>query len=453
MKKRCISFLLVLLCGCLPVKEDFTSRDKDTDSFFPIFTRSNTTLFEIIEAVREYNDAYPFVDNFIQIYGSPIWDEALCIQIDACEVYAVPIKHPQKEEIESIWFLSKQPDGIHFFVFARTERPTDMKEQDWMFDYFTQNVLKISPKSGLFFPPKQQITKGLIDVEYCNDVYSSAGGQTYYQGRHCWHEFIYIASRFEEGSTGSGGGGGSGGSLSGYIPQNRGEVASAKVVTLEEKLVSYTKNLTDKQVLKLENALAEMLNVCGLNTLNQYLVERGRKLSSIVFIKPLDWQEGQEAEFNAKYSGLNFYEENNITMGTLAHEYIHFFQAFFNNWNLPNELRGKLEVERHILLDIIYEVDLRERDPVLFANRGQTRLFNGINTNNLETEYNKWLFKITDNFSKIPQNIDVNKVAYWAVEYGKYTINPEYGKYDYTVNYNFVINSMLEIVSNSNCYK
>lgn len=140
-------------------------------------------------------------------------------------------------------------------------------------------------------------------------------------------------------------------------------------------------------------------------------------------------------------------------MGTLAHEYIHFFQAFFNNWNLPNELRGKLEVERHILLDIIYEVDLRERDPVLFANRGQTRLFNGINTNNLETEYNKWLFKITDNFSKIPQNIDVNKVAYWAVEYGKYTINPEYGKYDYTVNYNFVINSMLEIVSNSNCYK
>lgn len=80
-------------------------------------------------------------------------------------------------------------------------------------------------------------------------------------------------------------------------------------------------------------------------------------------------------------------------------------------------------------------------------------MFNGIKTNNLETEYNKWLSKITDKFSKIPQSIDVNKVAYWAVEYGKYTINPEYGKYDYTVNYNFVINSMLEIVSNSNCYK
>ena len=140
-------------------------------------------------------------------------------------------------------------------------------------------------------------------------------------------------------------------------------------------------------------------------------------------------------------------------MGTLAHEYIHFFQAFFNNWNLPNELRGKLEVERHIFLDIIYEVDMKNRDPNLFVNRGQTRLFNGIKTNNLETEYDKWLFKITDDFSKIPQNIDVNKVAYWAVEYGKYTINPEYGKYDYTVNYNFVINSMLEIVSNSNCYK
>ena len=307
MKNKCISFLLVLLCGCLPVKEDFTSREKDTDSFFPILTRSNATLFDIVEVVKEYNAACPFVDDFTQFYGYPIWEEVLNIHIDACEVYVVPIKHPQKEEIESIWFLSKQPDGIHFFVFARVERPEDLKDQDWMFDYFTQNVLKISPKSGLFFLPKQQVTKGLIDVEYCNDIYSSAGGQTYYQGRHCWHEFIYIASRFEEGSTGSGGGGSGGGSLSGYIPQNRGEVASAKVVTLENKLVNYTKNLTDKQVLKLEDALAKMLNICGLNTLNQYLVERGRKLSSIVFIKPQEWVEGQEAEFNAQYSGLNFY--------------------------------------------------------------------------------------------------------------------------------------------------
>lgn len=240
-----VSKLIVLLCllalfSCEKEMYDYSYKEnRSVDKFF-----SNSIKEPIIDGVINFlkvkNDSLDFVPRFIEKYGIPSWDNSVYVSEER-NYLLVPFKNPSKKEIEGVWLFAFSPNNrIHSIPIVKQK--TGMNDH-WTFDYFTCDVLKKTPKSGLVFDcPK---TKGFADVIHCTFGTIEVGGYTVQQEPHCWNDVMYLmdasSNSSSQGGSGddyiSGGGGGGASQPIDVDPKNIDVIVKSPVVVERMKAI------------------------------------------------------------------------------------------------------------------------------------------------------------------------------------------------------------------------
>lgn len=167
---------------------DFSSNeDGKIEHFFNCSTRA-PILDGVIHFLKTKNDSLDFVPRFIEKYGMPVWDNAVYLE-DDCKYLLVPFKNPSKKEIEGIWtFKIENNNYIHSFPVIKQKT---IERDYWTFDYFTCDVLKKKPKSGLMFEDVMKTKAGLPEYKCIRSrVEVELNGRIVYGDwkTHCWND-------------------------------------------------------------------------------------------------------------------------------------------------------------------------------------------------------------------------------------------------------------------------
>lgn len=185
----------------------------------------NRTMTLLLKSLKERNDTTSFISNIIKNHGNPKWNESVIIPTENRLLIFTPFEDDRTDECESIWIFKLTREQTAYRIVTKDEADS---EDLWTFDYFTQEMLRKRPISGIFFKlPPEDKTRGWIRIERCVDVFVGAGeGDEYeevYKGTHCWTEthFVHDNGRrkerekidfiapptLDEGGYGGGGGG------------------------------------------------------------------------------------------------------------------------------------------------------------------------------------------------------------------------------------------------------
>lgn len=198
-------FCVVALMSC--EKEIYDSSYKEGNSVDQFFNRSTRApiVDGVINFLKVKNDSLDFIPKFVEKYGMPSWDHSVYLE-EENKYLLVPFKNSSKKEIEGIWMFTLLPNNyIHSIPIIKQKA----NERDyWTFDYFTCDVLKKKPASGLVFENVEKTKSGLperscvwsrIDVGF--------NGQTGYGSwkQHCWDDLSYF-SLYNDDVSGSGAG-------------------------------------------------------------------------------------------------------------------------------------------------------------------------------------------------------------------------------------------------------
>lgn len=177
-----------MLMSCQKEMYNFSSnQDGEIDRFFSCSTRA-PILDYVIHFLETKNDSLDFIPKFIEKYGMPSWDNSVYFEEDN-KYLLVPFKNPSKEEIEGVWtFKIEENNYIHSLPVVKQKT----SERDyWAFDYFTCNVLKKKPRSGLLFEDIVKTKAGLpeykcvwsrIEIEFNGSIAYGDWKQ------HCWND-------------------------------------------------------------------------------------------------------------------------------------------------------------------------------------------------------------------------------------------------------------------------
>jgi hypothetical protein len=168
------------------------------DKFFE-YKGNHILTINIIRYLQNKNDSTEFIETFVKEYGYPVWQQAVNVYNDGQILLFIPVKNVQLEEIETIWTFKITNEQIRYYP-VRKDRVGI--EDSWSFDYFTQEVLNQTPKSGVRFEVKDNkpSTRGWVESIHC--VQSFAGIE--YDGQlvevstgwHCWSSMYYVQDVF-----------------------------------------------------------------------------------------------------------------------------------------------------------------------------------------------------------------------------------------------------------------
>lgn len=157
---------------------------------------------------------------------------------------------------------------------------------------------------------------------------------------------------------------------------------------------------------------------------------------------------------------LNFYGEENITAVNLAHEWIHMYQIAFNHEHAPldKEYAGMMEFELAVVQDILVFAN----NPDQLYNRDQTSVHSTCSwastvpikvRETIQSLNEAWLNKMFK--EGFPSHVNLNLFLTHSMLFGQYhpTYTNEvykYGDKSYGVE---SINHLLQLISQSNCFK
>lgn len=199
----CYSLLAFLMAGvfysCL--QDEMLLKNGKVRRFFN-WEGFDETLSVIVEHLNLENDSLSFVDEFIQRYGFPLWQDACAFREGGNLVYAVPVRSVDSYlEIESIWYFIIGKGHVEYCVYTRRMADSLTEQlggsgidETWQFDYFTYHVLHRFPKSGIVFMPieNNEVTRSeiVIDVIKCVQGFVAVGEEDFYsediKEPHCW---------------------------------------------------------------------------------------------------------------------------------------------------------------------------------------------------------------------------------------------------------------------------
>lgn len=193
-------FLILFLCINSCQKENYSSNEQSlTEKFFAYNGQRNLTE-AVIRYLRIKNDSAPFAEKFAEKYGMPIWKGSVDIYESEQSALFVPVHKEEQAEIEHIWVFKNTNNKLAYNVIDRGNSVTD---DEWMFDYFTQEVLNKKPKSGLIIRPMANdpdlpSTRATTVFRICNEIYTgnNKDGLTY-KYRHCWNIDIDIPDSYD----------------------------------------------------------------------------------------------------------------------------------------------------------------------------------------------------------------------------------------------------------------
>ena len=195
LKITAISLLLItVIFSCK--KEDYIEvQQPDASEQFFAYDGQVKLTKSVINFLKIKNDSCEFIPALTEKYGYPLWNETIDIYEADMAVLFVPIHKKELDEIETIWVFRITGGRIYYHPVQREE--ADENER-WTFDYFTQDALNKTPKSGARFEIKdnRQSTRRWVENIHC--VQSFAGVE--YQGEmievstgwRCWTSMHYV---------------------------------------------------------------------------------------------------------------------------------------------------------------------------------------------------------------------------------------------------------------------
>ncbi|GEM_PF-1910479 len=446
-----IILCLMMTAGCA-VEEELNNQLSTQKRFFS-YDGSVPMTRQILVVLQSKNDTLPFVDNFVEKYGYPMWQDAVDVYEGGDAALYVPVHKAGQEEIEYIWAFHIVNNYVHYSL---VNRSLVNKDNEWVFDYMTQEALKVIPKSGRRFKtPKTMTTRSWVRNTTCAYEYyigSEYNGKYEEVGVnwHCWDTWVYEQKQCDhlDDNDGSGsgpmpGGGGGGG---GYLPPDSGDgyTPPSKVTPLSPTLKALFKgvnSLTDADTENLNKAVEEMLQKCFYETINNYLLQNNVQLRDIR-INP-DYQ-GQAGVNNL--GDLTFRSSDEINTEQLSHEWIHLYQKARNNMTTFGDKRGMMEFEVALVQDIknFVEFDSFEKFSTWSNQISLSR--------EDQFKYQNWIQRITNNGADYPREIDNSTFQEMSLLFGKYNsaYSPDRG-YIYGSNIYDTSTIRILFIQTSNC--
>lgn len=192
--------LIQILYACQP-ENDVLPDTYEANGFFA-YSGSEIALQEITDGLALQDRENHFHEDFLAIYGKPVWEESKVVPVTKEEAMVItPVRPPSGNEVETLWIFFAYRNKVTNVIFTKEMLPYADSGLDWGFDYFTQ---KLFPDSGFrkyhfSEPDKNILTRTEIYVVYCVDYTVSLEfpDQTVTaSGRHCWTEY-YSTSNIE----------------------------------------------------------------------------------------------------------------------------------------------------------------------------------------------------------------------------------------------------------------
>ena len=277
-----------------------------------------------------------------------------------------------------------------------------------------------------------------IKVEYCNSIYSSAGGRTYYLGRHCW-SCTYVVSSYKvddySNSPSSNLGGGSSANSSNWGgDSNVGGYMNIVQTNSQTPLtdnISKTSNLDQVQTNLLEKALNELTNLCSDNYIYNDLVAQGKKFnfkmnSSLVGL----------AGYDATTKTFSFRNNDAISSGKLKEEFFHAFQDAFYTGGISQYYNASGHV------NIEFEAKLYKDISSPYCCQA---FHESTAPQNIKDDYEKWIRTL-----RTSQNFVISPISYqkWLNLFNQYTTSYS-SPTSNSLNYPHAID---HIINMSNCF-
>lgn len=215
--------------------------------------------------------------------------------------------------------------------------------------------------------------------------------------------------------------------------------------------------LTKYQLEKLNEEYKKLMDECAYKAMDDYIAENGL-FRGCIQVKKSGSGPGL-ASIDAD-GNLNFYGEENITAVNLAHEWIHLYQIAFNHEHAPldKEYVGMMEFELAVIQDILVFAN----NPDQLYNRDQTSVHSTCSwastvpikvRETIQSLNEAWLNKMFK--EGFPSYVNLNLFLTHSMLFGQYhpTYTNEvykYGDKSYGVE---SINHLLQLISQSNCFK
>lgn len=209
--------LLMVLFGCIDEINIQSNSKKNAENVFFNYNGQSPELENVINQLKRKNDSLHFVSDFINLYGYPSWEHSVNIYDTYEQSYTLitPIKNDTINEINMMWIFKITPNYHRFYIVNKSEVDNN---EELKFDYFTQKVLNIKPKSGLTFKDSKYNSRSIY-ITYCNDIYTGSGTSELpltYQYTYCWTEV------YDSGGTFPGMGGDDGMTSESPLPEGGG---------------------------------------------------------------------------------------------------------------------------------------------------------------------------------------------------------------------------------------
>lgn len=189
-----------LSCCCFYacLRDEGASTDSGKEERFFNAWGADRWLQRIAAKLEQKNDSSEFTTLFVERYGYPLWRDAHKFRENGNTVFAVPVRSTAPDaEINSIWFFTLFSNHTKYRIYTRTMAERlwqkvggDGVEETWMFDYFTQRVLRKQPRSNLRFEevhelPSVRSSQGGVEW-HCVHAYAGYEGAEGDLGEHCW---------------------------------------------------------------------------------------------------------------------------------------------------------------------------------------------------------------------------------------------------------------------------
>lgn len=380
----------------------------------------------LIEATMEKIDKEkPFMKNFCQRYGVPMWEYTDVYQEMEGEAafFWVPLYHPDyPREIQAVWFFILKDGLLTYGPLERSNPHIQALEQEWMFDLLSFKAFGEENASGLVFkdPPQTRGAEyGKVGVE-CTEAYATIeyGGkeETVLLDIRCkdlygWIETTESSFKDEElgGNDGSSGSG---------VPIVGGGNKAEKA-----KAIFKNENMSDETWENVEKMLDKIMQDCmgenAYNTLKNIIGKDKDKRINLMFS---NIEKGSTfSVYGTEYTiTLNIKSPSNH----LLHEMIHALQIMIQGTVEFHFSKLNNEIETH-LIQYLYLKGLPEYN---IPNNEWAAMFNDTNIGEAIQTLEKYVQEAqkNGNYEQVDDFIENNVVKAFRQE-------EEYGKsfYDY----------------------
>jgi len=116
-----ILLCLIVMAGC-KADEEINNQLSSKNRFFEYSGKLNMTN-QILSVLQTKNDTLPFVDDFVDKYGYPMWEEAVDVYEGGNAKLFVPVHKKGEEEIENIWVFQVNPPSLNYGLLKKNEAP------------------------------------------------------------------------------------------------------------------------------------------------------------------------------------------------------------------------------------------------------------------------------------------------------------------------------------------